>query len=78
MRALLTTMTIVFLTGCASVPTGDRVAVYDHKYNQTYFMAKQKTLSYPAKQPERDFVGAGATQSEKATPKPHWYVRADP
>lgn len=68
MRGLITTAAVVILAGCAAAPSSQTTKVYDHKYNQTYYVAKQS---------ESPFVGTSAkVQAEKV--KPSWYKFGHP
>ena len=69
MRALLAATAVVFLASCASTPTGDTVKVYDHKYNQFYFVKKQPTGGTP---------NTGDRTGESPGRKPSWYERGHP
>jgi len=52
MRALLTAVAIILVAGCATTPpTGQRVAVYDHKTNETHYVYRST---------DSDFVGTSA------------------
>src|SRR5262249_59641024 len=68
MRALILGLGLVFLAGCAATPARDTVAVYDHKYNQTYYLTKE--------QPS-EFVGTSAKVAN-AAPKPAWNAYGHP
>ncbi len=60
MKALLIAIAATFVAGCAT-PSGERVAVYDHKTNST---------RYAYKTSGNEFVG---TSAEAEKPKPTWY-----
>jgi hypothetical protein len=64
MRTILAAIAVMFLASCATPSTGDTTKVYHHKYNQTYYVKKQ---------PEKEFVGAGAKASE--SPKANQWLR---
>jgi len=64
MRALLTAIAVIFVAGCATAPAGERIAVYDHKYN---------TTSYAYRSAGSEFVGTSAKTSSAKTTKPSWY-----
>lgn len=64
MRALLITIAAVFVTGCATAPAGERIAVYDHKSNLT---------RYAYRTGGSDFVGTSANAADAAKTKPPWY-----
>jgi hypothetical protein len=69
MRALLIAVAAIFVAGCATTPpTGQRVAVYDHKTNETHYVYRST---------DSDFVGTSAkTDAQKA--KPSWYKVGHP
>ena len=65
MRALLIAVATIFVAGCATAPaSGQKVAIYDHKYNQYHFV-NQSTDS--------DFVGASAKTPSVQKAKPGGY-----
>src|SRR5262249_49572049 len=68
MRALIVGLGLVLLAGCAATPARNTVAVYDHKYNQTYYVTKD--------QPS-EFVGTSAKVAN-AAPKPAWNAYGHP
>ncbi len=57
MRTILAAIAATFLASCATTPRGDTTTVYHHKYHQFYSLKKQ---------PESEFVGAGAKARESA------------
>ena len=62
MRALLIAVATIFVAGCATAPpVGQRVAVYDHKTNETHYVYRSA---------DSDFVGASATTPSKRWAKP--------
>ena len=70
MRAYLTVIAAIFVTGCATAPAGEKIAVYDHKNSVT---------RYAYRSAESDFVGTSAkTQSTKNQAKPSWYAFGHP
>lgn len=69
MRTTLAAIAVMVLAGCAGAPSGEATAVYDRKYNQTTYVAKQ-TAS--------EFVGTGATKAKAAKATPSWYRYGHP
>lgn len=69
MRTLLIAVATTFVAGCATAPpVGQRVAVYDHKTNETHYVYRST---------DSDFVGTSAkTDAQKA--KPSWYKFGHP
>jgi len=74
MRTILAAIAVTFLASCATTSTGDTAragdttTVYHHKYHQFYTVKKQ---------PEKEFVGAGAKASESAKAK-QWIRHGNP
>ena len=68
MRAFLAAITAVVVAGCATSPTGDRVAVYDHKYNVTRYVDRSA---------QSDFVGT-SSKSPSRGKNPSWYAFGHP
>ena len=65
MRALLTAVAAIFVASCATTPpTGQRVAVYDHKTNETHYVYRSA---------DSDFVGASAKTPSTQKAKPGGY-----
>ncbi|HEX9274804.1 MAG TPA: hypothetical protein VGA51_00185 [Casimicrobiaceae bacterium] len=48
MRTLVAVLVVIFVGGCATVPAGERIAVYDHKNN---------TTRYAYRSADSEFVG---------------------
>ncbi|HEY8130771.1 MAG TPA: hypothetical protein VII12_02675 [Thermoanaerobaculia bacterium] len=69
MRALLTAVAVIFVAGCATAPAGERIAVYDHKYN---------TVSYAYRSAGSEFVGTSAKTPSAQKTKPSWYSFGHP
>ena len=62
MRAFLIAIAAIFVAGCATAPpTGQRIAVYDHKYNIT---------TYVYESADSDFVGTSAKSSSAQLTRP--------
>ena len=65
MRALLIAVATIFVAGCATAPpVGQRVAVYDHKTNETHYVYRST---------DSDFVGASAKTPSAQQTTPSWY-----
>jgi len=64
MRAFLIAIAAIFAAGCATAPTGERIAVYDHKYNVTTYIYKSA---------DSDFVGTSAKSSDAQLTRPSWH-----
>lgn len=64
MRTILAAIAVMFLASCATTAPGNTATVYHHKYHQFYSVKKQ---------PEKEFVGAGARASE--SPKANRWLR---
>ena len=70
MRALLIALATMFVAGCATAPpVGQRVAVYDHKTNETHYVYRST---------DSDFVGASAKTPSAQQTKPSWYSFGHP
>ena len=62
MRALLIAVATIFVAGCATTaPIGQKVAVYDHKTNETHYVYRST---------DSDFVG---TSAKTPSAKPSTY-----
>ena len=60
MRALLIAVASIFVAGCATTPpTGQRVAVYDHKTNEIHYVYRST---------DSDFVGTSAKTPSATNP----------
>lgn len=71
MRTLLLTLATFVLAGCASAPsapTGQRIAVDDHKHGGT---------RYAYRSTDSDFVGTSAKSTDVAK-RPPWYRSGHP
>ena len=65
MRALLIAVATIFVAGCATAPpVGQRIAVYDHKTNETHYVYRSA---------DSDFVGASAKTPSAPWAKPGGY-----
>jgi len=65
MRALLIAVATIFVAGCATAPpVGQRVAVYDHKTNETHYVYRSA---------DSDFVGTSAKTPGEQKTKPSSY-----
>ena len=70
MRALLIAVATIFVAGCATTPpTGQRVAVYDHKNSVT---------RYAYKSADSEFVGTSAKTPSAQKTQPSWYAFGHP
>ena len=69
MRTLLIAFAALFVAGCATAPAGERIAVWDHKYNVT---------RYAYRSADSDFVGTSAKTPNAPATKPSWYSFGHP
>lgn len=69
MRGLLIAIAAIFVAGCATAPTGDKIAVYDHKNNVT---------RYAYRSSDSEFVGTSAKTPSAQQAKPSWYSFGHP
>ena len=69
MRAFLAAVAAIIVAGCATAPAGEKVAVYDHKYNVTRYADRSQ---------QSDFVGTSSASQTTGKAKPGWYVFGHP
>jgi hypothetical protein len=69
MRAFLTAIAAIFVAGCASVPAGEKIAVYDHRNNETRYVYRSAGS---------EFVGTSAKTPSAQKTKPAWYSFGHP
>lgn len=70
MRALLIAIATTFVAGLATAsPVSQRVAVYDHRTNETHYVYRST---------DSDFVGASAKTPSAQQKKPSWYTFGHP
>jgi hypothetical protein len=69
MRALIAATVMIFVAGCATVTPTSTNTVYDHKYNETHYVANAQ---------QSDFVGTSAKAPAASAIKPSWYAFGHP